>query len=57
MPLMDLDVPLGLLAYEHLFSRILGYVLWPENEERRRTYIAEICPRAIAVLEDLSVEK
>jgi hypothetical protein len=32
-------------------------VFWPDDEERRRTYIAEIFPRAIAALEEISAKE
>jgi hypothetical protein len=54
MPEMDIFSASGLLQNEHILASIQAYMLWPENEERRKTYVAEIYPLAITKLEKLS---
>jgi hypothetical protein len=54
---MDIEVASGLLSHSDILARILAYVFWPENDERRRTYIAEIFPHAIAALEEITAEE
>jgi hypothetical protein len=57
VPEMDIEVASGFLDHVDILARILAYVFWPENEERRRTYIAEIFSRAIAALQEINAEK
>jgi hypothetical protein len=54
MPEMDILVS---SRVESILAMIQAYMLWPENEERRQTYIAENFLHAIAALEDLSDEQ
>ena len=54
---MDIELASGLLDHKDIWARILAYVFWPENEERRRTYIAEIFPHAIAALEAMTAQE
>jgi hypothetical protein len=56
VPDMDIEVASGFLDHEDILARILAYVFWPENEERRRTYVAEIFSRAIVALEEISAK-
>jgi len=57
MPEMDIEIASGCLDHEDILARILAYVFWPDDEERRRTYIAEIFPRAIASLQEISAQE
>lgn len=55
--MMDIEVASGCLDHQDILARILAYSFWPNDEERRRTYIAEIFPRAIATLEEVTTKE
>jgi hypothetical protein len=57
MPEMDLDVASGCLDHEDIWARILAYVFWPEDEERRRAYVASVFAHALAVLQRITPEE
>lgn len=56
MPEMDLEVASGCLDYEDIWGRILAYVFWPEDEERRRAYVASVFAHALAALQRITPE-
>jgi hypothetical protein len=57
MPEMDLDVASGCLDHEDIWARILAYVFWPEDEERRRAYVASVFAHALAALQRITPEE